>query len=48
MTPQMQQRIKKGKSAYFFNSSIENIFDEFSKITDDSFKLDLIEFYFFK
>lgn len=37
---------QKGKSAYFFNSSIENIFDEFSKITDDSFKLDLIEFYF--
>ncbi|REH00990.1 hypothetical protein [Flavobacterium aquicola] len=36
---------QKGKSAYFFNSSIENIFSEFAKIKDDRFKLDLIDFY---
>ena len=36
---------QKGKSAYFFNSSIENIFKEFAKIDDDDFKLDLIDFY---
>ncbi|AZB30571.1 hypothetical protein [Chryseobacterium balustinum] len=35
-----------GKSAYFFNSSIEKIFNEFAKIDDDGFKLELIDFYY--
>jgi hypothetical protein len=43
--PTNTKKNQKGKSAYFFNSSIENIFNEFAKINDDSFKLDLIDFY---
>jgi len=37
---------QKGKSAYFFNSSIKAIYDEFEKIKgDNGFKRQLIEFY---
>ncbi|MGJ1243572.1 MULTISPECIES: hypothetical protein [Sphingobacterium] len=43
--PASTKKNQKGKSAYFFNSSIENIFKEFAKINDDDFKLDLIDFY---
>ena len=43
--PTSTKKNQKGKSAYFFNSSIEAIFKEFAKIKDDDFKLDLIDFY---
>lgn len=36
---------QKGKSANFFNSSIETIFKEFAKIDDDIFKTELKKFY---
>lgn len=43
--PNNTKKNQKGKSAYFFNSSIENIFKEFAKIEDDDFKRDLFDFY---
>lgn len=43
--PTSAKKNQKGKSAYFFNSSIETIFNEFVKIDDDDFKLELIDFY---
>lgn len=43
--PSSAKKNQKGKSAYFFNSSIEVIFKEFAKIDDDTFKLELIDFY---
>ncbi len=43
--PTSTKKNQKGKSAYFFNSSIENVYNEFAKINDDNFKLELIDFY---
>lgn len=43
--PNNKKKNQSGKSAYFFNSSIENIYKEFSKIDDDAFKLQLKKFY---
>lgn len=43
--PTSTKKNQSGKSAYFFNSSIEAIFKEFAKIDDDVFKLELFYFY---
>ncbi|MCG8373858.1 MAG: hypothetical protein MI700_10010 [Balneolales bacterium] len=43
--PSSAKKNEKGKSAYFFNSSIERIYDEFSSIDDDVFKEELREYY---
>jgi hypothetical protein len=43
--PTSTKKNQSGKSAYFFNSSIEAIYNEFEKIDDDVFKLELIDFY---
>ncbi|WP_231563322.1 HNH endonuclease [Salegentibacter sp. Hel_I_6] len=40
-----EQKKKIGKTATFFNSSIEKIFKAFAEIDDDDFKLDLIDYY---
>lgn len=39
------EKFQKGKSANFFNTSIEKIFKAFAEIDDDDFKLRLIDFY---
>jgi hypothetical protein len=43
--PTSAKKNQKGKSAFFFNSSLESIFKEFAKIDNDNFKLELIDFY---
>jgi 5-methylcytosine-specific restriction endonuclease McrA len=43
--PATAKKGQKGKSEYYFNASIEEIFEEFAKINDDDFKLDLIDWY---
>ncbi|ANW96017.1 hypothetical protein AXE80_06855 [Wenyingzhuangia fucanilytica] len=43
--PENAKKNEKGKSAYFFNSSIEKIYKAFADINDDTFKLELIDYY---
>jgi 5-methylcytosine-specific restriction endonuclease McrA len=43
--PANAKKNEKGKSAYFFNSSIEKIFKAFAAINDDKFKEELFECY---
>ncbi|WP_298895331.1 hypothetical protein [uncultured Psychroserpens sp.] len=43
--PENAKKNEKGKSAYFFNSSIEKIYKAFADINDDAFKLELIDYY---
>jgi hypothetical protein len=43
--PESNEKFQKGRSANFFNTSIEKIFQAFADIDDDDFKLGLIDYY---